>query len=300
MLIGQVRGIRVLCQVVESGSFAASARALGMTQSAVSQHIHALEAYYGIKLFDRLHRKIQLTLAGEELYRHAKEMERQALEAEKAMRSLSDSVRGRLHIGASLTIGEYYLPGILVAFNKLYPDVDIAMDVCNSEQIKALVLDGQIDIGFIECPLENSPSLISLPWGGDELIVVAPASRQAIGGSSRLGALLSERWILREPASGTRSSFESFLALQGLDLNALNIHMELGSTQAVKEAVKAGLGITPISNLAVTDEVSRGQLQLVSLSEGPILRKFTCIYHQEKFQTHATEIFLSFIGTPAE
>ena len=282
--------------VTERKSFSLAAQELYMTQSAVSQHIHALEAYYGVKLFDRLPRRILVTPAGEQLYHYAKKIKRQSLAAEKAILDMANLVRGRLHIGASLTVGEYLLPGILVAFNRLYPDVDITMDVFNSEQVKTLVLEGQLDAGFIEGPAEMPDCLHCTSWGGDELIIIAPANYEVAKQPISLGDLLTERWILREPSSGTRNSFEAFLSSQGLDPSALNTRMQLGSTQAIKEAVKAGLGLSTVSNLAVAEDIARGEYKVLQLEEGSIKREFTCIYHRDKFRTHSTEKFLSFIA----
>ena len=287
--------LRTFITVTDRKSFSLAAQELYMTQSAISQHIHSLEAYYGVRLFDRLPRRILLTPAGEQLYHDAKEIERQSLETEKAILDMANLVRGRLHIGASLTIGEYLLPGILVDFNRLYPDVDITMDVFNSEQVKTLVLEGQLDVGFIEGPAEMPACLHCLPWGGDELIVIAPPKYEDMAPPLLLSRLMTAQWILREPSSGTRNSFEVFLVSQGYDPSTLNTRMQLGSTRAVKEAVKAGLGLTSISSLAVAEEVARGEYRVLQLSEGPIKREFTCIYHRDKFRTHSTEKFLSFI-----
>lgn len=287
--------LRTFISVSERKSFSQSAQELYLTQSAVSQHIQSLEAYYGVKLFDRLNRRVQLTAAGEELYRYAASMQRQSQETEKTMRKLGDVVQGRLHIGASLTIGEYLLPNRLVHYQLLYPGVDISMEVFNTEQIRDLVISGQIDVGFIEGPVELPPSLEHQPWGNDELVLIAQSGHPVGTGPVSIDSLAEHNWILREPSSGTRKSFEAFLSSYGADVAALNVRMELGSTQAVKEAVKAGLGLAPISNLAVADELIRGDFCCVDLAEGTIRRDFTCIFHRNKFQSHATEIFLEFI-----
>ncbi|EAX48998.1 transcriptional regulator, LysR family [Thermosinus carboxydivorans Nor1] len=282
--------------VVEKNSISLAAQELHMTQSAVSQHIQNLETHFGVKLFDRLHRRIAITAAGEALYPYAVELETLYQRAQKAIQTLTDDVSGRLRIGASLTIGEYIMPKVLVMFRQLYPNVDMTMEIYNSEQITAMVIDGVLDVGFIEGPFQLSGNICAVPCGGDELAVIAPPSHPlACGEPCALGALLSQRWVMRERTSGTRRFFELFVEKAGYALDRLNVVMELGSTQAIKEAVKAGFGIAAISILAVSDEVERGEMRPIVLQEGPVRRDFTMIYNAEKFCTLAVEKFLAFV-----
>jgi len=281
--------------VADQKSFTLAAQHLYMTQSAVSHYIAGLESHYGLKLFDRMHRKIALTMAGEKLYGYAAEIEKLCQEAEKEMRGLASSVSGRLHIGASLTIGEYVLPELLARFNQLYPSVDITMDIFNSDQIAHKVMEGKVDAGFIEGKLDLAGTIDYHEFGGDELVIIAPGTGAAPDGMLTIEMLLDQRWIMREGTSGTRTSFESFLRIHGVEPSALNVGMELGSTQAVKEAVKVGLGIAPISSLAVAEEVSRGEFHVLPLVEGPMKRSFSVITNPEKFQTYTTEKFLNFV-----
>ena len=281
--------------VADRKSFSLAAQDLYMTQSAVSQYIRGLEAYYGIRLFDRLHRKISLTEAGEKLYSYAVEIETLYQEAEKAMASLARTVSGHLRIGASMTVGEYLLPERLATFNREFPSVDITMDIFNTDQIMHRVLEGLVDVGFIEGAIDLPESISGQVCGGDELVIIAPGSREVSEGPVPLERLLGERWIVRETASGTRTSFEAFVNKHAGDHGALNIGMELGSTQAIKEAVKAGLGIAPISSLAVADEVRRGEFRILPLAEGQVTRNFMVITNRDKFKTYTTEKFLDFV-----
>lgn len=286
--------LKIFKTVVDKNSFSKAALELSMTQSAVSHQISNLENHYGVKLFDRLHRRIVMTEAGAALYPLAVEMERLCQEAEKTMQGLMGEISGRLYIGASLTIGEYLMPEMLIAFKQRYPKVDITMEIFNTEQITAMVADGQIHIGFVEGPYPEADVLCALPCGGDYLVIVAPPNWK-LSSQPRLEDMLNEKWVLREPASGTRRVFEQFLTAQGYDPSALNVVMELGSTQAVKEAVKAGLGLSALSHLTIVDEVERGGIKIVPSAEGTIKRAFTMIYHRERFWTSAVETFRSFV-----
>lgn len=281
--------------VVEKKSFSLAARELYMTQSAVSQHIRNLEVFYGVKLFDRLHRRIEVTPAGLSLYPLAVQMVQLFQAADKIMRSFTAEVSGRLHIGASLTVGEYILPELLVQFRQRYPKVDITMDIYNTEQVVNMVTGGGIDVGFIEAPYATPGTLARVPYGGDRLVIIAsPSYAVPTGVPISLAALMKEKWVMREPSSGTRRVFEQFAARHGYDVAALDI-MELGSTQAIKEAVKAGVGLAPVSHLAIFEELRQNLIRIIPLAEGPIERSFTILYHLEKYRTFAAEKFLAFL-----
>lgn len=288
--------LKVFKTVVEKKSFSRAAQELFMTQSSVSQHIHNLENYYGVKLFDRLYRKTALTSAGAALYPYAVEVERLYGQARKTMQGITHVISGRLHIGASLTIGEYLMPRILVAFSRLYPQVDIAMDIFNTEQITLMVTQGAINLGFVEGPFESAEILVAEPCGGDELVIIAPGvSRLDDNVPQSLQELLLERWVMRERNSGTRNIFERFISGHGYNIADLNIVMELGSTQAVKEAVKGGLGIGAISRLTVAEDVKRGDIRVIPVKEGEIGRIFTMLSHRDMFQTSTVEKFSEFM-----
>jgi len=183
--------------VADQKSFTLAAQQLYMTQSAVSHYIAGLESHYGLKLFDRMHRKIALTMAGEKLYDYAAEIEKLCQEAEKEMRGLASSVSGRLHIGASLTIGEYVLPELLARFNQLYPSVDITMDIFNSDQIAHKVIAGKVDAGFIEGKLDLADTIDYHECGGDELVIIAPVKGALPEGVVSIEMLMDQRWIMR-------------------------------------------------------------------------------------------------------
>jgi DNA-binding transcriptional LysR family regulator len=288
--------MKIFKTVVDKSSFSLAAQELHMTQSSVSQQIHNLESYYGVRLFDRLHRRITLTQAGSALYPYAVQLESICNDARKTVQGLMDDISGHLHIGASLTVGEYWLPKTLLAFSRLFPKVHISMDIFNTEQITAMVLAGKINLGFVEGPFDKPDVLVTKTCGGDQLVVITSRDYPLPPGKrTSLSELLLERWVMREPTSGTRRVFEEFLDLHKYDPAALNIVMELGSTQAIKEAVKAGLGIATISRLAVVDEVKWGKLGVIPLSEGPMERPYTIMYHREKFKTSAVEKFYDFV-----
>ncbi len=285
--------LQVFKCVVDKGSFSLAAQELYMTQSSISQQIHALECHYGVKLFDRLHRRIILTEAGRAPY--AVELERLYMNADKTLRGLMDVISGRLAIGASLTIGEYLLPEYLVQFSRLYPLVNISMTIENTEKIISKVMDGSLSLGFVEGLYEPVAALTDIRFSGDQLVIIASPDFAAGHDCIALTDLLRERWVLRETDSGTRRVFEQFVQKHGCNSVDLNIAMELSSTEAIKNAVKSGIGLGVMSYLAVVNEIKRGELIVIDLAEGAITRSFTMLCHRDKFQTLAIEKFSAFI-----
>lgn len=282
--------------VVEKESFSLAAQELHMTQSAVSQQIHTLESFYGVKLFDRLYRRILVTEAGRALYPYAVELERLYQTAEQTMHGLMDVISGNIEIGASLTIGEYLLPEIMVHFSRLYPLAHIAMTVENTEKVIASVVDGSVSLGFVEGLYVPVATLADYRCGGDQLVVIAsPDLAAKFVGPVSIADLLHEKWVLREPNSGTRRVFEEFVHSQGITADDLTVTMELGSTEAIKSTVKVGMGLGVISCLAVENEVDRGELVILPLTEGRIERNFTMLYHREKFQIKAVKKFSEYV-----
>lgn len=287
--------LKIFKTVVEKESFSLAAQELHMTQSAVSQQIQALECYFGSKLFDRLHRRISLTEAGSALYPYAVRLDHLYQETKDTMAGQIDLISGRLCIAASLTIGEYLLPKILAQFNAIYPQVSISMNIENTERVIGSILEGSASVGFVEGLYEPVSSLDETLCSGDQLVIIAPVShRMPSGVPIHLKALLEERWILREPDSGTRRVFENFLTKCGYAPSSLNVVMDLSSTEAIKSAVRAGVGLGVMSRLAVTSELEREELKTVLLREGTIDRSFRMLRNKGKFQTKAGEKFCAF------
>lgn len=286
--------LKIFKTVVEKGGFSLAAQELHMTQSSVSQQIQCLESHYGMKLFDRMYHKIKVTQAGVALYPYALELERLYQKTNKTMQALKADITGQLQIGCSMTVGEYYMPEILGSFSRMHPLVLISMEVANTEQITSMVIGGSVSLGFIEGHYEQMDMLVDRQFAGDQLVVIAPIdSKMAIKPMS-LAELMNARWIMREKDSGTRRIFEEFLISRGLDPKKLNICAEMGSTQAVMEAVKREMGIAAISRLAIQNAIKHCELSVIPLEEGGIERTFTMIYCKDRFQTCAVEKFISY------
>lgn len=287
--------IRIFLMVVEKKSFSKAAKALFLTQPAVSFQIQMLEEHYGTRLFDRVSRNIILTEAGELLYKYATEMSDMQQSLEKDMQELNNTIVGRLKIGASTTIGEYIAPYILGNFKKYYPKVTLSLEVANSDEIEMAIHDTALDIGLVEGPPVGK-DLESIPFLDDELVVITSVDHPwAQLDTISVFELDQYPYISREKGSGTRAEIEHHLKLAGFSASNLNVMMKLGSTSAIKAAVRNGRGFTIVSRWAIRDDLKMGNLAMVKLEENEFKRRFRIVYHKKKFKTQATEEFLRFI-----
>ncbi|AKX94695.1 HTH-type transcriptional regulator CysL [Moorella thermoacetica] len=281
--------------VAEQKSFSRAARVLHLTQPAISLHIQSLEEYFGTRLLDRNNRQVTLTEAGRVLYNYALELSRLYDEVKKALADISGKVKGNLVVGATLTIGEYFLPSIAGEFKRQYPDVEITLRIANTQEIICRTLDGELDLALIEGQAKH-PNLIQEDLFQDELVlIIHPEHRWAGRREITPEELREEPLILREEGSGTRQITEAGLRKAGLELSTLKVVMELGSTQAIKEAVEAGLGVAIISRLAIKKEIRYNLLREVRLQGIDFRRTFHIAYNRHKFRSAAAEAFLAFL-----
>lgn len=289
--------LHIFKTVADKKSFSGAAQALFISQPAVSMHIKSLEDHFGTRLFDRNTQQVTITEAGRILYEYVEKILSLQDEAEKDISALTGCIRGTLSVGASFTVGEYVIPQVLGCFKKQHPQVRALLKVTNTEQIVKLVLKQALDLGLVESRVDNF-ELIAKPFMKDELVVLLPVDHPLAGKKFILiDELVALPFILREQGSGTRKITEDRLKEAGINLSELNVVMELGSTEAVKEAVEAGFGATIISKWAVQKELKLGTLVAVKVKEVSLVRKFYVIYNKNKFQTPVVKEFISFLSS---
>ena len=287
--------LQVFKTVADKKSFSAAAQTLFISQPAVSMHIKSLEEHFGTRLFDRNTQQVTITEAGSILYQYANKILSLQEEAERDISRLTGCIQGQLSLGASFTLGEYIIPRILGSFKRQHPQIRALLQVTNTEQIVNLVLKQELDLGLVENRVDN-PALFVKPFLQDELIVVLPGEHPlAEQKFIPLDEFVALPLVLREEGSGTRKITEERLAEAGVNLLALNVVMELGSTEAVKGAVEAGFGVTVISKWAVQKELKLGSLKPVRIKDVNLKREFYLIYNKSKFQTSVVEEFISFL-----
>ncbi|WP_088553226.1 selenium metabolism-associated LysR family transcriptional regulator [Calderihabitans maritimus] len=281
--------------VAEKKSFSQASEVLHISQPAISQQINALEEHLGVRLFDRTTRKVSLTEEGKLLYQYAVKICALFADAERSLSEYSEVVKGTLAIGASLTIGETLLPKVIGDFKELYPQVHITVNVINTEQIIRAVLEQSLEIGLVEGPVNNAELTVQ-PFMDDELfVVVNPDHPLATQRSVSLDQLTCFPFVLREKGSGTRKIMEEALEAAGLNPKRLPVALELGSTEAVKSAVEANLGVSILSRRSVQKELKLNTLKLLSIDNLRITRKFYVVTNPKRHPTPAFERFLSFI-----
>ena len=280
-----------------------------MTQPAVTFQVRQLEEYYNTRLFDRTHNRITLTEAGQLVKAHADRIIVRYNEMDNEVRTLIGEVQGPLVVGASTTIGEYFIPRIVGAYQCGFPGVRVRLEIANSNGIIHMVENNAIDIGIVEGPINNKSLITEVIWD-DELVMICPVDHAlAKAGSVTIADLLDHPFISREEGSGTREVMENYIAAQDAaqgatqgatqdaaqtaDATNLNIIMEFGSPESIKSAVSAGLGISILSVATMEKELTLKLLCAVPLAP-PIRRPFSIVYQRQKFRLQAMDTFLEF------
>lgn len=285
--------LKVFCTVAETRSFSKTSEIIHLTQPAVSLQIQALEEKYETKLFDRSSSKVNLTPAGEVLYKYAKDILALYASAEKVISEMTGLVKGSITIGAGSTIGNYLLPSVITDFRKAHPKIKVHLLIGNMQKVIELLNSGNINIGFVEGDVKRH-KMFSEKLVSDELLVIVPsyhqwAQRKEISATELIG----EPFIFREAGSSTRQTIEKFLLRHGITTQDMKVSMVLGSTEAIKDAVENGLGISIISQWAARKENKYGILHLINLKEEKIVRNFSLLLYKNSVSTHAVDEFLT-------
>ena len=287
------RRLQVFHTVARLLSFTKAAETLHMTQPAVTFQVRQLEEHFNTRLFDRTHNRISLTEAGKIVYAYADRIFEFYTEMENSVREMTGEISGALTIGASTTIAEYMLPTLLGDFKDKYPEVTIHLKVSNSEGIVSMVENNTIDLGVVEAPVGNK-NLVVESCKNDQLVAIVPPSHPLSAENViHFRQLLQYPFICREEGSGTREVIADYLE-HLKDCNAgLKITMELGSPEAVKGAVEAGMGVSVVSRATIQKELRLGSLVAVNL-EPSLERPFSFVHQKQKFRLRVMEELLEF------
>ncbi len=285
--------LRIFIEVAERGHVTRAAEALGMSQSAASAAVAALESAYQIKLFDRVGRGIQLTETGRIFLREARAVLDRAAMARSVLQDLAGGPSGPVAIAASQTIATYWLPRRLAAFHTANPRVRFNVMIRNSHDVETAVVEGEAGVGLVEGPTQH-PALIRQQIDHDDLVLVA-ASDQLPLPISALGQLdlRAITWVIREAGSGTRRGLEDLASRENLTLDDLNIALVLPSNEAVREAIEAGAGATIISRHVVASAVAAGTLAAMPDNLPP--REYALLRHRDRHETMAQQTFVAHV-----
>jgi DNA-binding transcriptional LysR family regulator len=282
--------LRIFVSVAEREHMTAAARALHVTQSAASAAIAALEERHAVKLFHRVGRGIALTEAGHGFLAEARGVLARAAAAEQVLGEFGALNRGSLGVVASQTIAAYWLPFFLTEFHKRYPQLTVNLAIGNTEQAASQVHDGAADLGIVEGVVDD-PALAHWPLGEDRLVLV---SATQCAKPPDAAFLRNAHWIMREPGSGTRSTFNTAMRHFGVDPDALDISLVLPSNESVRTAVENGAGVAALSSLVVAPALASGTLHALPFDLG--IRPFYGLRHKERYRTKAADALLELIA----
>lgn len=287
--------LKVFCTVAETKSFSKASEIIYLTQPAVSLLIQAIEEIYETKLFDRASNTVTLTPAGEMLYKYAKEILNLYAAAEKSIGEITGFVKGSISVGASSTIGNYLLPGVIAAFRKTHPKMKIHLLVGNTKRVVELLNAGNIDIGLVEGDIARQKMVVDKLVADELVLIVPPLHPLAKKRNVSIFEITKEPFIFREEGSGTRQVIEKYLGKYSITPQNMMISMVLGSTEAIKESVENGIGIAIVSRWAVRKEIKYGTLKPLSFKEEKMLRDFSLIFQKKAISSHAVDEFLSYL-----
>ncbi len=294
-----LRQLEIFVKVAELGSFSKAADALYLTQPTVSEHIRTLEDELAVRLLDRLGRGAVVTKAGELLLAYARRMLAMQREARQAMDSFQGKMSGELLVGASTIPGEYVLPALIGRFKEKFPEISITLLIGDSQAVVDWVLEGRAELGMVGARLSQR-SLEYRVLMPDEVVVVVPATHPWNGRTQvTLEELRAEPLLIRERGSGTRAALEAALAEAGTDFGAFRIVGEMGSTQAIKQAVKAGVGVSLVSKRAVEEECRSGVVWCLRVKDLKVARAFYLVTHRDRSRSPLAEAFRVFLEAEA-
>jgi DNA-binding transcriptional LysR family regulator len=261
--------LRLFAAIVEHGGFTKAAVALRLSQPAISKSLNELEKQLHVTLLDRSGKSIALTDAGRTLYARAGELFGVERMAERELRELRGMKRGSLRVAASTTIATYILPPYLGRFRLRHPGVRLRAHNANTRTVLRLLLEFRVDVALVEGPISH-PRVRVVPWRADELVVIAHPAH-ALFERPRVGVrdLAEQAFLVREPGSGTREVSERALALHGVRLENTT---RVGGTEAIKQAVAAGLGLAIVSRAAARDQLMLGRIAVLAV-EGLVIRR---------------------------
>lgn len=280
--------LKTFCAVVEKRSFTKAGDVVHRTQSTISTQILALEKLYGTTLLDRSGKEITLTENGKILYENAKKIIEMVENLQNKIEESKKEIKGNIVIGASTIPGTYILPKVMSGFKEKYPEVAVLMKIANSKEIINRILEHELEIGIVGEKI-NDKKLEYVDLVKDRIVLVAPHSHKWVRKANiTLKDLREEKFISREDGSGTKATLEKILKTKGIKLN---INVILESTEAVKEGIKAGLGLSFLSEWAIKDE----SLKEIKINGLEINRYFYLVFLKNSIKSRTTEAFLDYL-----
>lgn len=291
-----LRQLEVFARVVSEGSYSKAAQSMDLSQPTVSEHMASLEQTLGARLVDRVGGALELTTAGRLFHGYTKRILALVRETFQAMNELKGVVRGELIVAGSTIPGVYILPPLIMQFTAAHPDVRVGLKVGDSRFVVERILDGHAEVGMIGKDLDD-PRVWCKEFADDELVVAVGAKHPwAKRREVSVEELADQPFVVRERGSATRETYEKVLENHGLKgEKSLRVVCEMGSTEAVKEAVRVGIGVSILSHRALAAEEKAGQLHTLRLKGVKLQRKLYLVRHATRTQSPIAKAFLAFL-----
>lgn len=289
------RQLRLFLALAEHRSITAAARACHVTQPTVSMQLKELADAVGLPLYEQIGKRLYLTAAGEALVATARSMADEWAAFGQRIDAMKGLTRGRLRL-AVVSTAKYFVPRLLGSFCAQHPDVDIALEVLNRDGVVERLQDNRDDLYIMSMPPQHL-DLVQHAFLPNPLVVIAPEAHPLAGQQGvALAALAGERFILRERGSGTRLACDSHFARAGF---SPNVRLELGSNEAIKQAVAGGLGLAVVSRHALAHHLADDQLAVLEVEGFPLLSNWWTLYPRGKRLSPLAEVFLTHIERAA-
>jgi DNA-binding transcriptional LysR family regulator len=285
------RQLEVFEAIARLGSFTRAAEELFLTQPTISMQAKKLAETVGLPLFEQLGKKVFLTDTGRELHKTCREIFKHLSHFEMTVADLKGLKQGTLRL-AVVTTAKYFAPRLLGPFCQQYPGIQVSLKVSNRERVLERLADNQDDLYILGQPPEELDA-IAEPFLDNPLVVLAPAGHPLAGKNKiPLARLAQEPFLLREPGSGTRKALERLFADHGL---TIKVRMELGSNEAIKQAIIGGLGVSVLSRHTLALDAPMGQLAVLNVTGFPIQRQWHVVYPAGKQLSIVARTFLDYL-----
>jgi DNA-binding transcriptional LysR family regulator len=286
-----LRQLKVFESVARHLNYTRAAEELFLTQPAVSMQVKQLEEHLGVALFEQLGKRIHLTEAGQEVLAYARTVTQQLDELESVLNRIKGLSGGKLRISVATT-ANYFIPTLLGTFSRRYPEVTVSLDVTNREALLQQLSENTVDLVIMGQP-PSGLDVEAEAFMENPLIIVAPPEHPlAHQKKIPLKRLQEEVFLVREPGSGTRSAMERFFAEREIHLKT---GMEVGSNEAIKQSVQAGLGLGLLSRATIEQELELKRLVVLDVAEFPIMRHWYLVHRRGKRLSAVAEVFKDFM-----
>ncbi|MFV9645029.1 MAG: selenium metabolism-associated LysR family transcriptional regulator [Desulfobacterales bacterium] len=292
-----LRQLEIFCRVVELKSFSKAAEVVFLAQASVSERIASLESMVGVKLLDRLGRQVVPTRAGKLLYKHANKLLDMKRTTCLEMENFFGIKKGDIHIGASTIPGEYILPKSIGLFNEKYPSISVILTIADTDEIERRILYGDFELGVVGSKSSHKNLTYHALWNDELVLAVHRNHRWGKKKEIDIKELSKEPFILREVGSGTLKIIEDYLGPSASKIiDSLQVVARFGSSTAVKEGIKAGLGVSILSSRAIETEIETGSLKALQIKGLYLLRKFYLIMDKRRTVSPICRAMVDFLG----